>query len=81
MSAMAPSPAAPLLDAARRERRRLIALADLLGEIDDLDEGTDADVIGEAVSAASAGAALLDHLLTTTHPARAISDPTRKDQP
>lgn len=59
-----------LLDAARRERARILALAGLLAEIDEIEPDVGDDVIIEAIhlfrdvaGAASAGSVLLDQLL------------------
>lgn len=65
------------LDAARRERMRILALAELLGEIDDVEADAGDGVILEAIllfrdiaAAATAGSVLLEPLL---------GQPRRKD--
>lgn len=79
---------ARLLEAARLQRGRILALAELLGEIDEIEPDVGADVITEAIllfhdlaAAASAGAALLDHLLTLDPPAAGLSAAAGPDCP
>lgn len=61
---------AALLEAARRERARIVALADLLCDLDEFEADAGGDVIFEAMllfrdiaGAAAAGSALLEPLL------------------